>query len=327
MSTFSKVVDVGGFSAAARALGTSASVVTAHIRSLEERLGVRLLNRSTRKVSLTEVGRAYYERCVKILGEIDDAERVAQSLQSVPRGTLRLNTSIAMPLFISPVVAAFMERYPDVALDVTMSDRSVDLVEEGFDLAIRHAPVADSCLIVRRITTYRYVACAAPDYLVRFGTPRRPADLAHHNCLRYAHARWGSDWRFAGPEGAETITVSGNLRSNSALELRLAAALGRGIYLTPRFLVANELASGHLVSVLDDFLATEHAIIAIYPHRHHLSAKVRAFIDLLVEHCCNDGPRHIASERPVCEYVTASVVTRLPAPGFQPSDASSESPI
>jgi DNA-binding transcriptional LysR family regulator len=281
MTTFAKVVDVGSFSAAARALHSTPSMVTQHVQSLEERLGVRLLNRSTRKLSLTEVGQDYYARCVHILTKVDDAERLAQSLQSSPSGTLRLNTSIAMPLFIAPTIAAFVERYPDVLIDTTMTDKSVDLVQDGFDLAIRHAPIPDSSLIARRVATYRYVACASPDYLTRQGTPRQPADLVNHNCLRYAHAIWGSEWRFTGDGGEQTIIVSGNLRSNSALELRLAAMRGQGIYLTPRFLVADELNSGRLCSVLDEFLCAEHAIIAIYPHRNHLSAKVRAFIDCL----------------------------------------------
>jgi DNA-binding transcriptional LysR family regulator len=150
-------------------------------------------------------------------------------------------------------------------------------------------------LISRRVATYRYVACASPDYLARQGTPRQPADLANHNCLRYAHVIGGSEWRFTNDGGEQTIMVSGNLRSNSALELRLAATRGQGIYLTPRFLVAEELNSGRLCSVLDEFLRTDHAIVAIYPHRNHLSAKVRAFIDLLVEGCrSNERPPKVA---------------------------------
>jgi DNA-binding transcriptional LysR family regulator len=289
MRTFAKVVDSGSFTAAARALGSTPSMVTQHVQSLEERLGVRLLNRSTRKLSLTEVGQDYYARCVDILNKFDDAERLAQSMQTSPSGTLRLNTSIAMPLFIAPTIAAFVETYPEVLIETTMTDQSVDLVQGRFDLAIRHAPIPDSTLITRRVATYRYVACASPDYLERQGTPRQPADLVNHNCLRYAQ---GSEWRFTDNGGEQTITVSGNLRSNSALELRLAATLGQGIYLTPRFLVADELDSGRLCSVLDEFLCTEHAIIAIYPHRNHLSAKVRAFIDLLVQGCRNNDTRH-----------------------------------
>ena len=319
MASFVKVVEKGGFSAAARTLGFSTSAVTTHLRLLEERLGVRLLNRSTRNVSLTEVGKAYYHRCVQILGDIEDADRFAQSLHLTPRGVLRLNTSIAMPLFISPVIATFLDRYPEVMIETTMTDCSVDLVEDAFDLAIRHTPIANANLIARRIATFRYVACAAPDYLARSGTPLRPADLVHHNCLRYAHAVWGSEWHFAGPDGGQAITVSGNLRSNSALELRLAAARGQGIYLTPRFLVAEELRSGRLCTVLDDFLTTEHAIIASYPHRHHLSAKVRALIDLLVEHCRAETSRPallpVAARSP-----NASELHVLgPAPELQPS--------
>src|SRR6266849_6453916 len=164
MSTFVKVVESGGFSAAARALSISPSVATTHVQALEERLGVRLLNRSTRKVSLTEVGHAYYERCLQILAEADDADQVAQALQSTPRGTLRLNTSVAIPPFLAPVIAEFTALYPDVSISMTMTDRMIDLVEDGFDLAVRNMSIPDSSLVTRRVASYRYVVCGSPDY-------------------------------------------------------------------------------------------------------------------------------------------------------------------
>src|SRR5215475_2510281 len=182
MATFVKVVESGGFSAAARALGISPSMVTTHVRALEERLAVRLLNRSTRKVSLTEAGHAYYERCLQILTDVEEAERIAEALQSTPRGTLRLNASVAVPPFLAPVIAEFTSIYPDVSISMTMTDRMVDLVEEGFDLAIRTFASPDSSLIVRRIATYRLLVCGSPEYLAKRGTPQRPADLADHNC-------------------------------------------------------------------------------------------------------------------------------------------------
>src|SRR5713226_5062890 len=161
MATFVKVVESGGFSAAARTLSMSPSMVTAHVQALEERLGVRLLNRSTRRVSLTEVGHAYYERCLQILAEADDADQIAQALQSTPRGTLRLNTSIAIPPLLAPVIAEFVALYPEVSVNLTMTDRMIDLVEEGFDLAVRNMAVPDSSLVVRRVATYRFVVCGA----------------------------------------------------------------------------------------------------------------------------------------------------------------------
>jgi DNA-binding transcriptional LysR family regulator len=288
MATFVKVVETGGFSTAARALDMSPSMVTTHVQSIEERLGVRLLNRSTRKVGLTEVGQAYYERCVQILSEMDDADKIAQALQSTPRGTLRLNTSIVMPPLISPVISEFVRLYPDVGVEMVISDRMVDLVEEGFDLSIRATPVPDLSLIVRRLATYRFVICATPEYLAQRGTPRTPADLANHNCLIFSQSPWGNDWQFSGPEGDQRVTVTGNLRSNSAVALRLAALCGQGLLATMSFQVADDLKSGRLVSVLSDFLPNEYPVLAVYPHRHRLSAKVRSFIDVVARHFRED---------------------------------------
>jgi DNA-binding transcriptional LysR family regulator len=284
MATFVKVVESEGFSAAARALGISPSMATTHVRSLEEHLGVRLLNRSTRRVSLTEAGQTYYERCLQILAEVEDADRVAQALQSTPRGTLRLNTSVAIPPFLAPVIAEFVTLYPDVSINLTMTDRMIDLVEEGFDLAVRNMLIPDSSLIVRRVASYRFVVCGAPSYFATRGVPNQPADLVQHTCLIYSHSAWGNEWRFAGPDGEQSVPVSGNLQANSDNALRLAAVHGQGLALAPTFLVADEIKSGRLVPVLSRFLQTEHAINAVYPHRHHLSAKVRSFIDLLAKH-------------------------------------------
>ena len=288
MTTFVKVTEIGGFSAAARALSVSPSMVTAHVQALEERLGVRLLNRSTRRVSLTEVGHAYYERCLQILADVDDADQFAQALQSTPRGTLRLNTSIAIPPLIAPVIAEYVTLYPDASVSLTMTDRMIDLVEDGFDVAVRNMEVPDSSLIARRIATYRFVICGAPDYFARLGTPGQPADLVHHNCLIFSRSAWGGEWRFAGPAGEQSVPVSGNLHANSDNALRLAAVHGQGLAMAPGFLFADEIKSGRLVPILTEFLQAEHAINAIYLHRHHLSAKVRSFIDLLVKHFRDD---------------------------------------
>jgi DNA-binding transcriptional LysR family regulator len=284
MTAFVKVVDLGGFAAAARKLGMSPSMVTTHVRALEERLGVRLLNRSTRRISVTEVGQAYYERCLQILADVEDAENVAQALQSTPRGTLRLNASIAVPPFLAPVIAEFTSLYPEVSISMTMTDRMVDLVEEGFDLAIRTFAAPDSSLIVRRVANYRLLICGSPDYLERRGTPMQPADLVNHNCLVYAYAPRMSEWTFTGPDGEQRIAVTGNMHSNSANALRLAGVHGQGLVILPSFLLVEEIKSGALVPVLTQFLQAEHPVSAIYPHRHHLSAKVRSFLDLLVAH-------------------------------------------
>src|SRR5262249_55762924 len=186
MTTFVKVVDSGGFASAARAQRMSPSMVTTHIQALEQRLGVRLLNRTTRHVSTTETGRSFYESCVRILAEVDQAEQTAQDTQSRPRGTLRLNVDVAIPRLIAPVVAEFTTLYSDVSIVICMTGRMVDLVEEGFDLAIRIVPVPDSTMMIRRLARFNFVACGAPEYLARRGIPQKPADLVDHNCMVYA---------------------------------------------------------------------------------------------------------------------------------------------
>jgi DNA-binding transcriptional LysR family regulator len=301
MTTFAKVVESGSFSAAARALQMSASMVTAHVQALETRLGVRLLNRNTRRISLTEIGQAYFDRCVHILAELDDAERGAQAMQSTPNGTLRLNASMAMPTLLAPVIAEFTALYPDVSVDMHRTDKLVDLVEEGFDLAVRSMALPESSLIVRRVACYRLLVCGAPAYLARCGTPRVPADLEQHNCLIYPHTPWGDKWLFNGPDGEQTIRVSGNMRGNSGNALRMAAVNGQGLCITPSFMVANEIGDGRLVPVLTDFLRTEYDVNAIYPHRHHLSAKVRTFLDLMIKRF-RDNP-HWADASPSAEIV------------------------
>ncbi len=283
MTTFVKVVDTGGFSSAARALNLSPSVVTNHVQSLEERLGARLLNRSTRKVSLTEVGHAYYDRCVRIIAELDDADQVAEALQSKPRGTLRLNTAVAIPPIIAPVIAEYVALYPEASVSVVATGRMVDLVEEGFDLAIRVTPIPTSSLIVRHLASYRFAVYGAPDYFARRGKPERPADLVHHNCMNYSDAPWGMQWHFATSDNDQAIPITGNLQANNAESLRMAAVLGQGLIYTPTFLVCDELKSGRLIPVLSEFSTVERSIDAIYPHRQHLSAKVRSFIDLVAK--------------------------------------------
>jgi DNA-binding transcriptional LysR family regulator len=281
MAAFVKVVDSGGFAAAARALNMSPSAVTTHVQSLEDGLGARLLNRTTRHVSLTEAGQAYYDRCAQILADIDDANQVVQELQSKPRGTLRLNTAVSIPPLIAPVIVEFANLYPDASVAITTTGRMIDLVEEGFDLAIRNTPVPDSNLIIRHLAMFRFVACGAPDYLARRGMPESPADLLHHNCLIYSDSPWGKEWHFVTPEGEQAIKLSSNLQANTGDALRLAALLGHGLLYAPRYLLADDLASGRLVPILTKYETAKLSIDAIYPHRRHLPVKVRLFVDLL----------------------------------------------
>jgi DNA-binding transcriptional LysR family regulator len=281
MTAFVKVAENSGFSAAARLLNISTSMVTTHVNALEDRLGVRLLNRTTRKVRLTEIGQAYYARCVHILAEIDDADQIAEAQQAKPRGVLRLNVASSIPSILGPSVAEYVAAYPDVSVRITVTSRMVDLVEEGFDLAIRTIPTGDSALIVRHLASYRFVVCGAPSYFARRGQPRDPSELIHHNCMMFSDAPWANEWHFGGSGGDRSIALSGNLQANTSETLRLAAAHGQGLIYAPTFMVADELKSGRLVPILTKFLSAELSVDAIYPHRRYLSPKVRTFIDLV----------------------------------------------
>src|SRR6185312_1477475 len=282
---FVRVVDAGGFSAAGRKLNMSTTMVSNHVQALEDRLGARLLNRTTRKVSLTEIGKGYYDRCVQILADIEQADDIAGALQSTPRGTLRVYTNTHLVQFLSPVVAEFLAAYPDVKVDLVIGERNVDLIDENFDLAVRMIPSPDSSLIVRSLATWRHVLCCSHDYIEKHGKPEQLADLAERNCIRHVNYPYGDDWRFVDRKGTPaTVRVSGNLISNSGDTLRLATLAGVGVWLAAGFLVRDHLASGELVRLLPEYRPVEFSMNAIYPHRHHLSAKVRTFIDLLARH-------------------------------------------
>jgi DNA-binding transcriptional LysR family regulator len=284
LTVFTRVVDAGGFSAAARKLDMSTTMVSNHVQALEDRLGVRLLNRTTRRVSVTEIGRTYYERCVQILAQIDEADRLASEMQATPRGKLRLYTNASMVGFIGPVVGDFIAAHPLVSVDLSIGERMVDLIEEGYDLAIRTTPPPDSSLIVRRLTPWRHVLCCAPSYLEQHGAPESVEDLARRNCLRYAHYPFGDQWHFTGPAGESiAVPIGGNFVTNNPEALKRLGLDGRGVLLGPSFLIADELRAGLLVRVLQDLTPIELAINALYPHRHHLATTVRSFIDLLAE--------------------------------------------
>jgi DNA-binding transcriptional LysR family regulator len=283
LSVFAKVVESSSFAAAARHFGLSPAMVSKHVVALEERLGARLLNRTTRRVSPTEIGRVFYERATRILADLDDAEQEASALQATPRGLLRVNGPLSFGTRqLAPAIADYLAACPEVEIDVTLNDRVADLVEEGFDLAIRIGRLADSSLIARRIAPCLIVACAAPAYLARRGAPRRPADLAEHNCLGYSYAALRNEWRFTGPEGTESVRVAGRLNANNGDILRWAALRGEGIVLQPSFIVGDDLATGTLVPVLPGYTPDSLVIQAVYPHSRHLSVKVRSFVDFLV---------------------------------------------
>jgi len=276
------VVDSGSFNGAAKHLKVSPAMITSHINSLEERLGIQLLNRTTRKVNLTEAGRTFYERCARIVAEVDEAESIASALQVTPRGTLRLNTSVTLARLVAPMITEYVKAYPEVAFDLVMTDRMVDLVEEGFDLALRAGPLPDSSLIARRIGLGRLVLCASPAYLAEHDAPTAPADLNGHNCLLSLNSFPDDEWRFIGADGEHNITATGNFRTNSVEALRMATLSGHGIGLLPAVVIAQDIRAGNLVQLLPEFRTNEAVIQAVYPSNRHLSAKARTFIDFLI---------------------------------------------
>jgi DNA-binding transcriptional LysR family regulator len=285
LTAFVQVVDNGGFSAAGRKLNMSTTMVSNHIQALEERLGVRLLNRTTRKVSVTEVGRAYYDRATQILNDLEQAGDIASAQQSTPRGTLRVHTATHMIPFASPVVAEFLATYPEVKVDLRMGEANVDLIEEGFDVALRMTPPPDSSLIVRKLATWRHVLCCSHSYLEKHARPEQLAELADHNCIRHLMYPFGDEWQFVDRKGTPaSVRVAGRLVSNSAETLRIAALHGVGVCLAAGFLVHDDLEAGRLVRLLPEYRPVELSMNAVYPHRHHLSAKVRTFIDMLANH-------------------------------------------
>jgi DNA-binding transcriptional LysR family regulator len=285
LTAFVRVVDNGGFSAAGRKLNMSTTMVSNHVQALEERLGVRLLNRTTRKVSLTEVGRVYYDRCTQILADIAQADDIAGALQSTPRGTLRIYTNTHIVQFVSPVVAEFLAAHDDVKVDLSIGERDVDMIDENFDVAVRMVPPPDSSLIVRSLATWRHVLCCSHGYIEKHGRPAALAELAERNCIRHPNYPFGDEWRFVDRKGAPAgVKVTGNLISNSAETLRRATLAGVGVWLAAGFIVRDDLESGRLIRLLPEYRTVEISMNAVYPHRHHLSAKVRVFIDLLVRH-------------------------------------------
>jgi DNA-binding transcriptional LysR family regulator len=282
---FAQVVETGSFAKAADRLGLSTSAASRHVAELEGHLQTRLLNRTTRRVSLTESGRAFYERAVQLLGDLAEAEQEAASAAVVPRGTIRLTTAINFGVrHIAPAIAAFMARHPEVRFDVSLSDRVVDLVEEGLDLAIRIGPPGSDNLVARKLGETRLLPCASPDYLAKHGAPKTPEELERHNCLTYEYVSPRHVWRFRDRSGAESsVRVAGRLHSNNGDLLAEAAAQGAGIVFEPAFIVGPEVRAGRLVPLLQEFVPAPVPIYALYPSRKHLSAKVRGFVDFLVE--------------------------------------------
>ncbi|MDB5848757.1 MAG: LysR family transcriptional regulator [Rhodoferax sp.] len=284
MRTFASVVEAGSFVGAAEALVLSKTAVSRYVGELEQRLGVRLLHRTTRKLSLTQDGEIFYARCKELLGGIDEAEAEVGARTGEATGLLKVTVPVSFGvLHLAEVWGAFKARHPMVTLDVTVSDRVADLVEDGFDLAIRIARMPDSSLVSRRLTSTRVVLCASPDYLRHAGTPQHPRELAQHAVLAYSHWSDRDEWSFEGPEGTVTVRTQPVIRSNNGDVCRAGALQHQGIVLQPTFLVGRDLAAGTLVELMPAYRSTELGIHAVYASRRHVAPKVRLLIDLLVE--------------------------------------------
>ena len=282
MNAFAKVVAAGSYAEAARRLGLTRSAVSKAVMELEQLLGARLLDRTTRRVAPTEAGRAYYERCVSILADVEETEIQISRLHDAPRGVLKINAPMSFGTrYLGGAVADFMARYPDLKIELILNDRVIDPLEEGVDVTVRIGALADSSLIARRLAPARLVLAAAPDYLERNGMPQSPEDLAHHRCLTYGHMAAVQRWTLVREGEAVTVPVTSRLCSNNGDVLRDAALSGNGIAQLPTFLIGPDIAAGRLKVVLGDWPPAPLGIYALYAPNRYLAAKTRVFIDFI----------------------------------------------
>jgi DNA-binding transcriptional LysR family regulator len=283
---FTAVVESGGFTAAAAALNVSTSFVSRQVRRLEARLGARLLNRTTRSVTLTDLGRTYYERSREILDQLDSLESDMADLQQTPRGLVRVTAAgVYAERYVAPALAEFTERYPDVRIELDTRMRVVDIVAEGFDLAVRTSALDDSSLVARKVRDRRMIVAGSPSYFAKHGRPKTPDDLRRHNCLRLGTM----DWRFAWPDAVRTVRVRGSWSSDNGRALVAAAVRGRGLVRLTDYYMDAELARGELEIVLADFEPSDTATWLVYPDRQYLPTRVRYLLDFLAERLKDAG--------------------------------------
>jgi DNA-binding transcriptional LysR family regulator len=300
MRLFTKVVDLGSFSEAGRQLDLDQSSISRQVSALEDQLGVRLLNRTTRRLALTEAGQLYYERANSILGEIEEANQAVLQLSATPRGTLRVTVPVVLGrMHVAVALPGFLAQFPELRVDLTLTDHELDLLEEGADLAIRMGEPGGSTLIVRKLAENPWIIVGSPDYLARNGVLERPEDLMHHNCItRRPRVGGGFEWEFIGKGQVHRVKVDGNMVTNNPEALRAAALGGLGLTRLSSWTVGKDLQSGALRRVLEDYAVTpmgaEGPIYAVYPHNRHLSAKVRVFVDYLVEWLATHNPSQIS---------------------------------
>ncbi len=291
LKVFCRVVEAGSFAQCGRDLGLSSAMVTKHIAALEAELGVRLLNRTTRKVSATEAGIQYFERSLQIIADLEEADASVTQLGTTPTGKLNISAPLDFgTTHLLPAISAYLLRYPEVSVNIDFSDRKVSLVEDGFDVAVRLGNLSDSTLVARKLNTTKMFVCAAPDYLIRHSTIGEPADLTQHNCLQYAYYGNPLEWVFQSKSESQRIKVHGSVFTNNGRALCEMACDGLGVVLQPEFIVSEHLKSGRLVRILDGFNIDEIGLYAIYPHRRFLSAKVRSFVNFLAEYFSGNSP-------------------------------------
>ncbi len=285
LAVFAKVVEFESFSKAADDLGLSKSAISKQISALEDRLGARLLNRTTRQLSVTNAGAKLYDRCRSIVAEIEAAELEAGQLHSRPTGLLKVTAGMSLgQLHLAPALSAFLETYPEMSLELALNDRIVDLIEEGYDVALRIANLEASSLIQRRLCDIRIVTVAAPSYLERHGEPRHPSELADHACVTYSYVWAGSAWRFTTPDRSNRVRINPRAQVNNGDAMLPLVEAGIGITQLPTFLLHEGLRNGTLKTILDDFEPTPLGLYAVYPQSRSLSVKVRVFIDFVAKH-------------------------------------------
>lgn len=280
---FARVVQAGSFTAAARGLRMPKSTVSRKVSELEERVGAQLLQRTTRKLRLTEVGQAYYEHCARIVAEAEAAEQAVTRMQAAPHGLLRVTAPLTFNL-LGPLVAEFLRRYPEVQLELVCTDRTVDLVEEGFDLAIRAGRLADSSLVARRLGSIERLVVAAPSYVKARGAPRAPKELEQHDCLLFGAGREGNIWSLQAGGWSVEVSIRARLVVNEPDMLRAVTLAGAGVALLPNIHCTTDIAAGHLQRILPDWSSPGAPVHAVYPSTRHHSPKVKAFLDFLREH-------------------------------------------
>lgn len=283
-------VDTGSFTAAAERFGMSAVMVGKHVHALEQRLGAALLTRTTRRQSLTEIGRQYVEQCRAILAQISDAEAVAETMRASPRGLLRVTTPVSFGMdWLSPAVAEYLSLHKEVSVELNLNDRFVDLVDEGYDLAVRIGVLEDSSMVARPLRPYGMTICASPAYLARRGTPRTPSDLAQHECLEFTGWLPQLRWRLKGEKDGRAIPRS-RFRANSSQALRRAALTGFGIIMQAEMTLAEDIAEGRLVRLLEDYIPTARPMHLVYSRDRRTTPKLTSFVDFMIERFGPDAP-------------------------------------